>query len=151
MALDTKTHSSFSSYFLQRSILDVREWCLHDVWRPVPTAPAHLHHRGLCPTLVGSGLALVWGWACRVGRAAGPTWSCAGGCAYTGSRASLRDRMNLFSRPCGPRGISWAWLCARTAGWRGAPRNPHSGTTQRGEKIKVNEGKKMKKSEAGVA
>lgn len=148
LARDTKTHLSFSYYFLLRSILDVREWCLHGVWRSVPTVPAHLlhfhllpHHRGLCLTLAGSGHAQVWGWACRVGRAAGPTWSCAGGCACTGSRASLRGRTNLFSRPCEPRGISWAWLCARTEGWRGVPRSPHSGTAQRGKKIKVNEGR----------
>lgn len=141
----------FSSVLLHSFHLffDVREWCLHDVWRPVPTRLVHLFLRLLLPrgpylTLVGSGLAQAWGWECTAGQVVGPTWSCAGGCAYTGSQASLKDQMSLSLRPYEPKGISWVWLYAQIEGLRGVMHIPRSGTkhtTQRKEsskKIKVN-------------
>lgn len=151
MALDTKTPLLSSSSVLLQSfhlLFDVRELCLHDVWRPVPMHLVRLHHhhllllpRGPYLTLAGSGHAQAWGWACTAGRVVGLTWFCAGGYAYTGSRASLRDQMSLSLGPSELKGISLVWLCAQTEGWRGALHSPHSGTihtTQRkGQTIRV--------------
>lgn len=132
--MDTKT-PLFSSVLLQsfHHFFDVREWCLHDVWRPVPTRLVHLLlrlllRRGLYLTPADSGLAQAWGLECMAGQVVGQTWSCAGGCAYTGSQASLRDQMSLSLRPYELKGISWVWLCAQIEGLRGALRIPRSGT-----------------------
>lgn len=118
---------------LPTAILNVREWYRHDAWRPVPkhlVRPLlHLHLRDLYPTPAGSGLAQAWDWECKAGRAAGPTWSCAGACACTGSQAWQRDQTSLSLGPYERKWISWVWLCAQTGEWRGALRSPRSGTT----------------------
>lgn len=135
LSLDTKTRLSSSSVLLQSFHLGfcVRELCLHDVWRPVPTHLVHIHqlHLHHCPYLTpaGSGPAQAWGWVCRAGRVVGLTWFCAGGCAYTGSRASLRDQRSLSLAPSELKAISLVWPCAQIEGWRDALRSPHSGTT----------------------